>query len=193
MAKQPKWNKEETEKLKEMLDDRYSYQKISKILNRSVNGIKGRIVRIKYRPKCLDCDKRINRKGNRLRCGKCVLKRKRIKGMEWYYAHPEFKIARRERMYFGGMREKVIKRDKEKCVDCGMTRQEHYLKFGCDITVDHKNGNGRNAKKQDQDNKLENLQTLCLICHGKKDAKRRIQDWSMCGKLSTKINQIKLI
>lgn len=68
---------------------------------------------------------------------------------------------------FGGMRESVIKRDSEKCVICGMTRKEHKHKFKCDITVDHIDGKGRNSRFKN--NRLSNLQTLCLPCHGKKD------------------------
>lgn len=73
---------------------------------------------------------------------------------------------------FGGNREKAIQRDGEKCVLCGMTRKEHRSKYGRDITVDHINGKGRNTPKEKRDNRLENLQTLCLRCHGLKDIAR---------------------
>lgn len=180
MAKMPKWSKKEITEMKRMLDKRFSYQNISKKLKRSVFAIKIKIARIKYKPLCLDCKKRVERKGNRLRCKECVLKRKRLKSKEWYYNNLESRKIKRDKIRFGSKRESAILRDKEKCVCCGMTRKEHYSKFGCDITVDHINGKGRNSNKQD--NALKNLQTLCLICHGKKDAKRRRQDWSMCIK-----------
>lgn len=94
---------------------------------------------------------------------------------------------------FGGNREKTIIRDGGKCVKCGMNREDHQKRFSRDITVDHINGRGRNTPTREQDNRLENLQTLCLECHGKKDtvrAKNRvigIRHWK--SKLSD--NQVK--
>lgn len=73
---------------------------------------------------------------------------------------------------FGGLREAVIKRDNEQCVECGMTRKDHQEKWGRDITVDHYDGMGRYSVEQN--NRLNNLQTLCLSCHGKKDIMRAI-------------------
>lgn len=73
---------------------------------------------------------------------------------------------------FGGNRELAIQRDGEKCVKCGMTRIEHKKKFGCDITVDHIDGNGKYTEPHLRNNSLDNLQTLCLSCHGSKDARR---------------------
>ncbi len=80
---------------------------------------------------------------------------------------------------FGGIRELVIQRDGEKCVTCGMTRQEHKDKWSRDITVDHKDGKGRTSILKN--NELSNLQTLCLSCHSRKDAtaswkKRKLLD-----------------
>ncbi len=72
---------------------------------------------------------------------------------------------------FNGLRETVILRDKEKCVSCGMTREEHFKKWNKDITVDHINRLGRGVDFNKKDNRMENLQTLCMKCHGKKDGK----------------------
>lgn len=74
------------------------------------------------------------------------------------------------REHFGGMREIAILRDGECCVRCGLHRQEHLSKYGRDITVDHIDGNGRNSLVKN--NNLSNLQTLCLGCHGSKDARK---------------------
>jgi len=79
-------------------------------------------------------------------------------------------ISAMHKIRFGGLREEVIKRDNEKCVDCGMTRQEHKDRWGRDITVDHIDGNGRNANIKNHD--IINMQTMCLRCHGRKDIKR---------------------
>lgn len=67
---------------------------------------------------------------------------------------------------FKGSRKKVLKRDKYKCCDCGMSREEHKNKFKRDITLDHIDGNRKN-------NNVRNLKTLCLHCHGRKDGRRR--------------------
>lgn len=71
---------------------------------------------------------------------------------------------------FGGNRKKAIERDGSKCVNCGMTREEHNQRYNRDITVDHIDGNGRYSDYQN--NAIENLQTLCLACHGSKDSIR---------------------
>lgn len=62
----------------------------------------------------------------------------------------------------GGLRDAVLKRDNYSCVRCGMTDKEHKERWNRPITVDHKDKNKKN-------NTMENLQTLCLRCHGKKD------------------------
>src|SRR6478735_5487711 len=62
----------------------------------------------------------------------------------------------------GGLRQAVLVRDNFKCVKCGMTDAEHRSLWDRPITVDHKDRNRKN-------NTMENLQTLCLRCHGRKD------------------------
>ncbi len=80
---------------------------------------------------------------------------------------------RADYLMFGGLRESVIIRDGERCVECGMTRQEHKDKYRRDITVDHKDGMGRNTPQNLRNNDFDNLQTLCLSCHGAKDITHR--------------------
>lgn len=70
---------------------------------------------------------------------------------------------------FGGNREKAIQRDGEKCIKCGMTRQEHRQRYGFDITVDHIDNMGTGKPEALRNSSLSNLQTLCCVCHGKKD------------------------
>ena len=57
------------------------------------------------------------------------------------------------------------------CIKCGMNQEQHIILFGRGLTVDHIDGKGRNSKEKN--NNLNNLQTLCLRCHGKKDGIRR--------------------
>jgi len=85
----------------------------------------------------------------------------------------------RDEKFFGGNKHKTLKRDKNRCVKCGMKQNKHIIKWGTMLTVDHKDGNGCSSKKKN--NKMNNLQTLCKICHGKKDYKHKnIKDfeWS---------------
>lgn len=74
---------------------------------------------------------------------------------------------------FGRNRENAIQRDGECCVNCGMTRGEHRIRYKRDITVDHIDLNGSGKPPHLRNNALENLQTMCLPCHVKKDAKLR--------------------
>jgi 5-methylcytosine-specific restriction endonuclease McrA len=66
-----------------------------------------------------------------------------------------------------GKREDVLKRDNYKCVKCGMTDRQHKEKWNKPITIDHIDKNRRN-------NKMNNLQTLCLKCHGSKDISKEL-------------------
>jgi len=68
----------------------------------------------------------------------------------------------------GGNRENVLVRDGYKCVRCGMTDAQHKEKWARPITVDHKS-------KDRSDNSMENLQALCLTCHGNKDLIPRLR------------------
>jgi HNH endonuclease len=73
-----------------------------------------------------------------------------------------------DRYFFGGNRETVIQRDGERCVNCGLSRDEHKERYGKDITVDHIDRRGKNVPTAQKNNDLNNLQTLCLPCHGRK-------------------------
>lgn len=79
---------------------------------------------------------------------------------EWFQKnHAEilkrFKSQRNARN-FDGRRDEVLKRDNYKCVRCPNTKQ---------LTVHHKDRNGRG--KDDPNNCLDNLETLCRSCHAK--------------------------
>lgn len=73
---------------------------------------------------------------------------------------------RRKRL-FGGNAEKVFARDEYKCVVCKMTNEQHVEIFGVHISIDHIDGNGRYSDTPNH--AFDNLQTLCMRCHGRKD------------------------
>lgn len=69
---------------------------------------------------------------------------------------------------FSGMRKVVLERDNYKCTLCG----SDYI-----LQVHHKDVSGRNKPKELTNNSIENLTTLCVVCHAKlhssKDAFKR--------------------
>lgn len=68
---------------------------------------------------------------------------------------------------FAGNREAALKRDNYCCVKCGMTDVQHREKWSRPITVDHRD-------RDESNNALDNLQTLCFSCHGRKDILPRL-------------------
>jgi hypothetical protein len=76
----------------------------------------------------------------------------------------------RDKYRFGNMRNFVLKRDGYKCIQCGMSNEEHLKLWKKDLTIDHIDGNGSTSKVKNND--LDNLQTLCLRCHARKDGLR---------------------
>jgi 5-methylcytosine-specific restriction endonuclease McrA len=87
----------------------------------------------------------------------------------------------------GGNREAVLVRDGRKCVACGLSESGHIERYGRRITIDHKN-------KDRTNNLLENLQTLCLSCHARKDNKcpRRYDRNQIVGLLKEGISYSKI-
>jgi len=91
--------------------------------------------------------------------------------MKWYRKFHVLKsIGAMHKKRFGGLRRQVLKRDRYCCQICGMTNKQHLITWGREITIDHINGRGRYSDKPD--NSMNNLWTLCLSCHGKRDSLR---------------------
>ena len=74
-----------------------------------------------------------------------------------------------EKIRFGSKRQAVLERDGFKCISCGMTESEHKRRWGKSLPVDHIDGHGRYHKVKN--NSMNNLQTLCIPCHMRKDAR----------------------
>lgn len=75
---------------------------------------------------------------------------------------------------FGGLRNFVLERDNWQCKECGMSQEQHIILFNRSLTIHHKDGNGKNKKREDKNNNIDNLETLCLRCHGRKDRVRTL-------------------
>ena len=86
--------------------------------------------------------------------------------------YAQFQAKYKDKYHFGGKTQLILRRDNFKCKNCGMPNKEHLNRWGRKLTIDHIDGKGRYSKKKN--NNLSNLQTLCLICHGRKDA---IRNW----------------
>ncbi len=79
--------------------------------------------------------------------------------------YPEFTKEYHDKIHFGGLKKEVLKRDGYKCVDCGLTQEEHLRIHKCDLIVHHIDGVGWNA--ENPNNIKKNLKTVCKRCHGK--------------------------
>lgn len=83
---------------------------------------------------------------------------------KWRLSHPY--SFQKNRQFF-----LALTRDNWTCRMCKMTNEKHKEIWNRAITVDHIDGKGRYSSIKNHN--LENLQTLCLRCHGLKDGKRR--------------------
>jgi len=61
---------------------------------------------------------------------------------------------------FGGKKEDVLKRDNYTCQGCGLKKSD-----GKKLLVHHKDGKGYGTRKENKNNKMDNLITLCKECH----------------------------
>lgn len=80
--------------------------------------------------------------------------------------HPNWRGGHQE--HYGStwlpQRREAIDRDNEQCQDCGLTREEHYDKYGSDLEVHHQVPI-RTFTDTKEANQLSNLITLCKSCH----------------------------
>ena len=96
--------------------------------------------------------------------------KRRTASKNWGNRNKDKVRANNDNFFFGGNKEITLQRDNYSCVKCGMNNEQHIVIFGRGLTVDHIDGKGRYSEIQNHS--LDNLQTLCLRCHGSKDGKR---------------------
>lgn len=72
-----------------------------------------------------------------------------------------------DNIMFGGNAQLVLERDNFQCQDCGMTQEQSIIIFNRRLSIHHKDITGVNTKKEDKNNDVDNLITLCSRCHMK--------------------------
>lgn len=120
---------------------------------------------------CKECNKRES-KGETNLCDPCRLKQWRRDNPEKVKAYYEMRKVRDAKKikdyqkiagnnyYFGGNRIKVLERDNYTCQTCGITNENNTR-----IVVHHKDRTGWGKKKEDKNNNMDNLISLCVPCH----------------------------
>lgn len=118
---------------------------------------------------CQDCNDRES-KGDTGLCDCCRLKKWRKDNPDKVKAYylmrrvrdvekiKRYQYEQRDKNNFGGNRENALIRDNYTCQSCGKTKED-----GKKIIVHHIDGNG--WAKDNMNNELENMITLCVQCH----------------------------
>lgn len=112
---------------------------------------------------CSDCGSDFEYKsGPQKRCKECQKAHNVSKIHEWLLSDKE-RLARyaetaKDNYSFGGNRKKALERDSYTCQHCG-TKD--------DLHVHHIDGKGTTTPKEQRNNALSNLLTLCRSCHRK--------------------------
>ena len=74
-------------------------------------------------------------------------------------------------------REECFKLHSSKCVLCGMTREEHKIRYNCDMHIDHiKPWHSFSKDEKYKANRQDNLRPLCVSCHAKHGIKAKKED-----------------
>jgi len=181
------WDKTEIKKLDYLQSIGTSIDDMAEKLGRSREAIKIKLGREKFEKirVCRDCGKKIfNAHFNRQRCSTCSKKhtdeRKIVISSEYHLKNKERINNKRLLERWGNTREIVLKRDGEKCVECGLSREDHFKKYNKDIVVYNPNVKNRQDRNYIKDDPKE-LITVCLCCQGKLRVKHRSKDYSMTG------------
>lgn len=109
--------------------------------------------------------------GDKHMCKVCTSARRKR-----YQDKTNFNAKYKSDLYFGGKRFDVLERDGNACVSCKITSEEHIKKYGSDLNIDHIDKMGTGVPRELRNNDISNLQTLCSVCHGRKDANRKLTE-----------------
>lgn len=97
---------------------------------------------------------------------------------EWAKKNPHKSQESRDNHRFGGNAQAVLERDNFECQDCGMTQEQSIIIFNKRLDIHHIDGFGKNTPKENKNNDMSNLKTLCHRCHSKvSNVERMEQRW----------------
>jgi len=84
---------------------------------------------------------------------------------EWDRRNTHKKKQSSNNFHFGGNRDLVLERDNWECQECGMSQEKCIILFNRQLSVHHKDENGLNVPKEEKNNDIDNLITMCTRCH----------------------------
>jgi len=118
--------------------------------------------------KCIDCGEEKVIHALEL-CRRCYNDKNKEKILrqhrEWDRKNTHKKRESSNKFYFGGNRELALERDNWTCQECGMSQEQCIVIFNRKLSVHHKDENGLTVPKEEKNNDLDNLITMCTRCH----------------------------
>ncbi len=181
------WSKEDIKNLNCLQAAGTSIDNMAAQLGRTRDAIKIKLNRsgLEKVRVCKDCGKKIfNAHFNRQRCPEHSKKHtdetSKVRAAINHQKNKKEINNRHLLRRWGKTREIVLKRDGDKCVECGLSREEHLKKYSKDIIVYNPSIKNRKDRKYFKDKPRE-LITVCLSCQGKLRVKHRSKDYSNCG------------
>ncbi len=133
------------------------YLKFYKRRKRAESGAKPRPDWKKF-SHCIDCGSTVI--DSHGRCSRCYKK--------WFRRTFPDLCRQRQRVFehrhsFGGNPGVISRRENGNCEKCGMTSEQHKMKWGISLSVHHIDGKG--AKSEHPNHSPSNLMILCKRCH----------------------------
>jgi hypothetical protein len=80
------------------------------------------------------------------------------------------------------LKEKIRNRDEDICQNCGMTKEEHLIVYGVNLSVHHIDYNKENCNEY-------NLISLCLACHLRSNSNRNYWQKHYENKIISSVKQ----
>lgn len=84
---------------------------------------------------------------------------------EWGRKNRDKQRESQDNFLFNGNRELALERDNWTCQECGMSQEKCIVMFNRQLSIHHKDENGLPVPKEEKNNSLDNLITMCTRCH----------------------------
>ena len=66
---------------------------------------------------------------------------------------------------FDGKKDYILERDNWECQECGMSQEKSITLFNRELSIHHIDGKGAYTPKEQKNNDIDNLITMCMRCH----------------------------